>query len=59
MGSGTPGVACAQLGRRFVGIELDPDYFAIAEKRIATAYAQPLLFDAPRAEQEVEQGELL
>lgn len=46
MGSGTTGVACAQLGRRFVGIELDPDYFRIARKRIETAYAQPLLFDS-------------
>jgi site-specific DNA-methyltransferase (adenine-specific) len=44
MGSGSTGVACAQLGRRFVGIELDPDYFAIAQKRIAAAYAQPRLF---------------
>src|SRR5574341_225784 len=34
MGSGTTGVACVQTGRRFVGIEIDPNYFAIAEKRI-------------------------
>ena len=34
MGSGTTGVACANTGRNFIGIELDPDYFAIAEKRI-------------------------
>lgn len=40
MGSGTTGVACAQLGRRFIGIEIDPDYFAIAEKRIAQARLQ-------------------
>ncbi len=44
MGSGTTGVACAQLGRKFIGIELDPDYFAIAEKRIKTAYAQKVMF---------------
>lgn len=34
MGSGTTGVACANTGRDFIGIERDPDYFAIAEKRI-------------------------
>ncbi len=34
MGSGTTGVACRRLGRRFVGIELDEEYFGIAEKRI-------------------------
>ena len=34
MGSGTTGVACARLGRRFIGIELEPKYFAIAKRRI-------------------------
>ena len=34
MGSGTTGVACKNLNRNFIGIELDPDYFKIAEKRI-------------------------
>jgi DNA modification methylase len=34
MGSGTTGVAAVQMGRDFIGIELDPDYFAIACKRI-------------------------
>ena len=37
MGSGTTGVACAQTGRRFIGIEIDEGYFAIAQKRIAEA----------------------
>jgi len=41
MGSGTTGVAAKQLGRDFIGIELDPDYFAIAEKRIANAVRFP------------------
>jgi len=40
MGSGTTGVACVQTGRRFLGIEIDPAYFAIAEKRIAEAQLQ-------------------
>lgn len=47
MGSGTTGVACAKMGRKFIGIELDPDYFEIACKRIQKAYDQPDLFVAP------------
>lgn len=44
MGSGTTGVACIKTGRRFIGIEIDPGYFAIAEKRISEAAMQlPLL----------------
>jgi site-specific DNA-methyltransferase (adenine-specific) len=34
MGSGSTGVACLQLQRRFVGFELDPNYFAIAQRRL-------------------------
>lgn len=34
MGSGTTGVACKRLNRNFIGIELDENYFNIAEKRI-------------------------
>lgn len=34
MGSGTTGVAALKLQRRFIGIEINPEYFAIAEKRI-------------------------
>ena len=43
MGSGTTGVACVQTGRNFIGIEIDPTYFAIAERRIKEAEAQPRL----------------
>ena len=55
MGSGTTGVACVNLGRKFIGIEIDPEYFDIACRRIEAAYAQPRLFDepAPKAEQQV------
>ena len=34
MGSGSTGIAAGAEGFNFVGIELDPDYFAIAERRI-------------------------
>jgi len=34
MGSGTTGVACKNLNREFIGIELDKGYFDIAEERI-------------------------
>src|SRR4030042_4181718 len=37
VGSGTTGVACMQLGRNFIGCEIDPGYYAIAEKRIREA----------------------
>lgn len=40
MGSGSTGVACINTGRRFIGMELDPQYFEIAEKRIAEAAAK-------------------
>jgi DNA modification methylase len=43
MGSGTTGVACVQTGRNFIGIEIDPDYFKIAERRIKEAQMQPRL----------------
>ena len=44
MGSGTTGVAAVQLGRNFIGCEIDPGYFAVAEKRIHDATLQPVLF---------------
>jgi site-specific DNA-methyltransferase (adenine-specific) len=44
MGSGTTGVACANLSRPFVGVEIDPAYFDIACERIAAAQAQQRLF---------------
>ena len=46
MGVGTTGVACARFGRRFVGIEIDADYFRIACERIEAAYDQGDLFVA-------------
>lgn len=49
MGSGTTGIACVQMGRRFVGIEKDPDHFETACRRIEAAYRQPRLFAEPVA----------
>jgi DNA modification methylase len=54
MGSGTTGVACAKLGRKFIGIEIDPGYFEIACKRIQKAYDQPDMFITPPAKQTQE-----
>ena len=47
MGSGTTGVAAVKLGRKFIGIEIDPGYFDIACRRINDALARPDLFIAP------------
>ncbi len=56
MGSGTTGVAAVKLGRKFIGIEIDPGYFETACKRIEQAYAQPDFFveqeKAPAPKQE-------
>ena len=47
MGSGTTLVACQKLGRHGIGIEIDPDYFEIACRRVEEAARQPDLFIAP------------
>ena len=44
MGSGTTGIACMKLNRDFIGCELEPKYYSIAEKRIKSAALQPALF---------------
>ena len=44
MGSGTSGVACANTGRRFIGIELDQGYFNTAKERIEPRKPQMTLF---------------
>ena len=40
MGSGTTGLACANTGRRFIGIEKDADFFRVASERISSANAK-------------------
>ena len=44
MGSGTTGVACKLLNRNFIGIELDENYFKIAEERINNTIVRKGLF---------------
>jgi site-specific DNA-methyltransferase (adenine-specific) len=48
MGSGTTGVACLDLGRRFIGIEQDPSTFHTACQRLASTAAQGRLFPEAR-----------
>jgi len=54
MGSGTTGVAAMREGRQFIGIELDPDHFATACRRIEAATREPRLVipAAPAPEQQ-------
>ena len=47
MGSGTTLVACAKLGCKGIGIEIDPTYYEIACQRLRATYSQPDLFVAP------------
>lgn len=49
MGSGSTGVACAKLGRKFIGIERGLEYFDVACKRVGDAYKQRDLFVEPPA----------
>ena len=52
MGSGTTGVACVRTDRRFIGIEKEPKYFAIAVKRIEAELNRfPLIEPETRAKQ--------
>jgi DNA modification methylase len=47
MGSGTTGITAVKLGRKFVGIEIEPKYFDIACKRIQAALDAPDMFVEP------------
>lgn len=53
MGGGTTGEACVSSSRDFIGIEADPEYFEIAQRRIHSAQAQPALLDYETSEQQV------
>ena len=54
MGSGTTGVACARLGKRFVGVEIHEPYFDIACQRIEAAQRQGEMFTPTAARAAVE-----
>lgn len=58
MGSGTTGVACVRLSRKFIGIEIEPKYFDIACRRIADELRRPRLALEPRAKQVQEAMQL-
>jgi site-specific DNA-methyltransferase (adenine-specific) len=47
MGSGTTGVACVKMGRRFVGVERDARYFDLACRRVEAAVREPSMFREP------------
>lgn len=47
MGSGTTGIAAVEMGRRFVGVEIDPGHFEIACRRIEAAQNQATMFFEP------------
>ncbi len=53
MGSGTTGVACVRLGRKFIGIEIDPGYFETAKKRIKDELRR-VAFLEPKKSREVQ-----
>lgn len=55
MGSGTTGVASVKLGRKFIGIEIEPKYFDIARRRVTDALSRPDMFfvtPKPKVKQE-------
>ena len=57
MGSCTTGVACVRLGRKFIGIEISPNYFDIACRRIEEACRQPdMLVEYAKPKQIVMEG---
>jgi site-specific DNA-methyltransferase (adenine-specific) len=49
MGSGTTGCAAVRMGRRFVGVEIDPTHYETALRRTEAEYRQPRLFTEPTA----------
>ena len=48
MGSGTTGVACMNTNRNFIGIEMDENYYKIAEERIKNAVPPQQLAQDPQ-----------
>ena len=54
MGSGTTGVAAVRLGRKFIGIEIEPKYFEIAQRRIEAAMEETSLLDYAQKQEQAE-----
>lgn len=52
MGSGTTGVSALKYGRKFIGCELDSEYFKVSEKRILQSKCQISIFDSGELKQE-------
>ena len=55
MGSGSVGVAAVKMGKTFIGIEREPQYFEIACKRIDAATKEPDMFIAPPSSKPVQE----
>ncbi|MEL5720823.1 MAG: DNA methyltransferase [Treponemataceae bacterium] len=45
MGSGSTGIACINTGRKFIGYEIDDEYFEIAKERLEETIAEKCLID--------------
>lgn len=56
MGVGSVGVAALNLNRRFIGVEIEDNYFRAAQKRIETVMMQPMLFN--QADYSTKEGDL-
>jgi DNA modification methylase len=57
MGSGTTGIACALLRRRFIGIEIDDNFFDVARERIGRVLQQREMF--PMRDDQINEPTLL
>lgn len=57
MGSGTTGVAAVRLGRKFIGIEIEPKYFEIARRRIEAAMNETCLLDYAAKQEQLTIGD--
>lgn len=59
MGGGSTAVAAVHEGRKFIGVEIDEQWFDLSCRRIEQAYEQPDLFVAPPVNEKLEQLDML